>query len=170
MLVMSTILYGCQNSDENSEENTEGKLSIVTSFYPMYEFARQVAGERAEVSLMVSAGEDAHHYEPSAKDVAKVNEADVFVYSSEEMEHWAESLLETTENKKLVVARTADAVESDHNHGHSDGEEQEPVNIEIKGAAEHYHTGDMIELSAEIDNGAEFEHWHWYTRKITDDE
>lgn len=170
MLVMSTILYGCQSSDENSEENTEGKLSVVTSFYPMYEFARQVAGERAEVSLMVSAGEDAHHYEPSAKDVAKVNEADVFVYSSEEMEHWAESLLETTENEKLVVARTADGVESAHSHEHSGGEEQEPVNIEIQGAAEHYHTGDMIELSAETDNGAEFEHWHWYTRKSADDE
>ncbi|PAE14698.1 Mn2+/Zn2+ ABC transporter substrate-binding protein, partial [Virgibacillus sp. 7505] len=94
-LVCSTLIGCNQNEDENTASE---KLSVVTSFYPMYEFAQQVAGDRADVSLMVSAGEDAHHYEPSAQDVAAVNEAEVFVYSSEEMEHWVSSLLNTVEN------------------------------------------------------------------------
>lgn len=170
------ILYGCQNEEAGTEDK---KLSVVTSFYPMYEFAQQVAGDRADVTLMVSAGEDAHHYEPSAKDVARVNEADVFVYSSEEMEHWVESLLKTTENDDLVIARTADGVEAEHDHDHDHDEdahedhehgEEAAHSMSIHGVKDHYHTGDMIQLTAELEDETEFDHWHWYTRSSADEE
>lgn len=170
--VTCAALSGCTSAENESESDKQ--LSVVTSFYPMYEFTRQVAGDRADVSLMVSAGEDAHHYEPSAKDVTKVNEADVFVYSSEEMEHWVDSLFNTIENDNLVIARTADGVDStegsEHDH-HEDGEEPQTTgSITIQGVAAHYHTGDAIELTAELEEEVEFDHWHWYTRKSADEE
>lgn len=169
--IMCVILVGCQKEASTSDD----KISVVSSFYPMYEFAQKVAGDRADVTLMVSAGEDAHHYEPSAKDVARVNEADVFVYSSEEMEHWVDSLLKTTENDNLVIARTADGVESaygDHNHvDHEHKVNHEAKNsIKVQGAADHYHTGDMIELTAKLDEDVDYDHWHWYTKKGADEE
>jgi len=171
-LTMSAILLGCQKEVSSTSDD---KVSVVTSFYPMYEFTQQVAGDRADVSLMVSAGEDAHHYEPSAKDVARVNEADVFVYSSEEMEHWVDSLLKTIENDQLVIARTADGVESTHHdHDHEDHEDEanQEANesIHIQGVADHYHTGDMVELTAELDEDVDYDHWHWYTRERADEE
>ena len=83
---LTAILFGCQSQDSSSNEETN--ISVVASFLPMYEFTKTIAGDRADVQLMVSEGQDAHHYEPSAQDVAAVNEADVFVYSSEEMEFW----------------------------------------------------------------------------------
>lgn len=170
-LLLSAVLLGCQKDEGTSDD----KISVVTSFYPMYEFAQQVAGDRADVSLMVSAGEDAHHYEPSAKDVARVNEADVFVYSSEEMEHWVDSLLKTTENDKLVIARTADGVDSaEHDHQHGDHEhetnDEAAEGIRMNGVADHYHTGDIIKLTAELDEDVAYDHWHWYTRKSADEE
>lgn len=168
-LLLSGVLFGCQKDESTSDD----KISVVTSFYPMYEFTQQVAGDRADVTLMVSAGEDVHHYEPSAKDVARVNEADVFVYSSEEMEHWVDSLLKTTENDKLVLARTADGVESvehDHEHGEHETNHKATESIKINGAANHYHTGDMIKLIAELDEDVDYDHWHWYTRKGADEE
>ncbi|MGP4066327.1 metal ABC transporter solute-binding protein, Zn/Mn family [Oceanobacillus sp. M65] len=172
-LILSVTLLGC-NQNENAS-TTNGELSVVTSFYPMYEFTQQVAGDRADVSLMVSAGEDAHHYEPSAQDVAGVSKADVFVYSSEEMEHWVESLLNTVENDNLVIARTADGVDlvdtesSDHAHAGEQNQESN-ANMTIQGVADHYHTGDMIELTAELDEEAEYDHWHWYRKEHTDAE
>ncbi|WP_018932321.1 metal ABC transporter solute-binding protein, Zn/Mn family [Gracilibacillus lacisalsi] len=173
--IMCATLLGCNQNEGESTANE--KLSVVTSFYPMYEFTQQVAGDRADVSLMVSAGEDAHHYEPSAQDVAGVNEAEVLVYSSEEMEHWVESLLNTVENDDLVIVRTADGVDlvntegSDHDHDHEDEENQEAIgNINIQGVADHYHTGDMIGLTAELDEDVEYDHWHWYTRESADEE
>ncbi|WP_033541159.1 metal ABC transporter solute-binding protein, Zn/Mn family [Planococcus sp. CAU13] len=162
-LISAAALAGC-NQEEGESGSTE-QISVVASFYPMYEFARHVAGDRAEVSLMVSSGQDAHHYEPSAKDVAVVNEADVFVYSSEEMEHWVSSLLNTVENEELIVARTSDNGGAAEFHAYDHDDEEGPASeIAIKGAAGHYHTGDTIELTAELDEAVDLDHWHWYTR------
>jgi zinc transport system substrate-binding protein len=168
--ITSVILFGCQNEGSTSDD----RISVITSFYPMYEFTKQVAGDRADVTLMVSAGQDAHHYEPSAKDVARVNEADVFVYSSEDMEHWVSSLLKTIENDHLVIARAADGVDlANHDHGHSHHHEtnhEATESIKINGVEHHYHTGDMIKLIAEIDEDVDYDHWHWYTRKGSEEE
>ncbi|WP_067838122.1 metal ABC transporter solute-binding protein, Zn/Mn family [Amphibacillus sediminis] len=163
-------LFGCAQKDEDTGADGDAELSVVTTFYPMYEFTQQIAGNRAEVTLMVTAGEDAHHYEPSAQDVAAVNDADVFVYSSEEMEFWVESLFNTIENDDLVIARAADGIDFvDTSHaGHSHGDDEE--GLVIHGVAAHYHTGDMIELTAELDEDVAYDHWHWYTRESADDE
>lgn len=177
-LVAGAALYGC-SQDDGEISGEDSKLSVVTSFYPVFEFTKQVAGDRADISLMVSGGADAHHYEPSAKDVARVNEADVFVYSSEKMEHWAESLLSTIENEELVVARTADGSEVDAaTPGHeeeSNGQEAEsgeqnvvPVTVEITGLADHYHTGDVVTLAAKIDKAPENVQWQWSARESQD--
>lgn len=172
-LLMSTVLMGCQKGESSKED----KISVVTSFYPMYEFAQQVAGNQADVSLMVSDGQDAHHYEPTPKDVARVNEADVFVYSSEEMEHWVDNLLKAINNDNLVIARTADSVElentseSDHHEDDDKEANQEGAEkIKVKGVSDHYHTGDLVNLTAELDEEVDYDHWHWYIRESADKE
>src|SRR5699024_11511866 len=85
-----------------------------------------------EVSLMVGANEDAHHYEPSAQAVASVNEADVFVYSSKDMEFWVNRLLDVVENENLHIVEFSNGLDlkvgepehsenlDDHDHGDSD--------------------------------------------------
>lgn len=121
---------GCLN--ESSTENSE-QPQVVTSIYPVYEITKVVAGNRANVSIMVGENEDAHHYEPSARAVASVNEADVYIYSSEVMEFWAHSLLDVVENEKLHIVEMseslnlevdeADHTEQDHadeDHDHED--------------------------------------------------
>ena len=172
-LISAAVLAGCNQEDR--ESGSAEQLSVVTSFYPMYEFTKHVAGDRADVSLMVSSGQDAHHYEPSAQDVAKVNESDVFVYSSEEMEHWVSSLLNTIENEDLIIARTADGAGSTDSHVHVHGDEEghesnAAESLTIKGVASHYHTGDTIELSAELGEAVDLDQWHWYTRESPTEE
>ncbi|MBM7542690.1 metal ABC transporter solute-binding protein, Zn/Mn family [Amphibacillus cookii] len=170
MFVVSVVLIGCGQDDaDTSGAGDEQEINVVASFYPMYEFTKQVAGDRANVTLMVSAGEDAHHYEPSAQDVAAVNDANVFVYSSGEMEFWAESLLNTIENDDLIVARAAEGIELTDTS--SDGHDlQDESSIVINGVAHHYHTGDMIELTAELAEDVNYDDWHWYTREDLDSE
>lgn len=164
-LLTAAVLSACSQTDEGNSPNKD--ISIVTSFYPMYEFTKQVAGNRADVSIMVSAGQDAHHYEPSAKDVASVSKADVFVYSSEEMEHWAGSLLDTIENKDLVIARTADGL--DANIETNQENQETDKEIAIIGLSEHYHTGDVIKLRARAKN-TNSDGWKWFTREKEDGE
>ncbi len=115
---------GNNAEDENDTTSDSEKTQIMTSIYPVYEITKEIAGDRADVSLMVGENEDAHHYEPSAQAVASVNEADVFIYSSHQMEFWAESLLNVVENEDLQVIELAEGLDLDigetaeHDHAH----------------------------------------------------
>ena len=68
------------------------KLKVVTTFYPMYEFSKQVGGEYADVVALVPPGTEPHDWEPSPQDMVKVKEADIFVYNGL-VEEWVEDAL-----------------------------------------------------------------------------
>lgn len=110
-VLFATMLFllACTNSENTEEENDT--IHIVTSMFPVYEITKEIAGDQAKVSVMLGPNEDAHHYEPSAKAVAAVNEAEVFVYSSDEMEFWVESLLSVVENDDLIVVELGDGLD-----------------------------------------------------------
>lgn len=129
LFITAVILIGCTNNNDAEIEQQNDTIHIVTSMFPMYEITKEIAGDRAEVSVMVGANEDAHHYEPSARAVASVNEADVFVYSSDEMEFWVESLLSVVENDDLIVVELGDGIDfeihSELDHEDEDHHEDE---------------------------------------------
>jgi len=132
LLTLLVVTVACANG-ENNEQTTEAtedeQIQVVTSIFPVYEITQAVAGDAADVSLMVGANDDPHHYEPSAQAVAAVNEADVFIYSSQVMEFWAESLLDVVENENLRVIELADGLdlstEEGHNHDGHDHDESD---------------------------------------------
>ncbi|MBB6675287.1 metal ABC transporter substrate-binding protein [Cohnella nanjingensis] len=113
------------------------KLQAVASFYPMYEFSKQVAGDRADVTLLIPAGTEPHDWEPSAKDMVRLSEADVFVYNGL-VEGWAEQALESAANGKRVAVKASDGIalqegladeEEEGGHAHdasADGHAQDP--------------------------------------------
>lgn len=112
--LLSLILFisACGKSEEStSVEVDSSKPQIVTSIFPVYEIVREVAGDQADVHLMVGASEDAHHYEPSAKAILLVNEADAFIYSSDEMEFWASDMLTVVENEALYTIELAEGLD-----------------------------------------------------------
>ena len=101
----------------------DGRLKVMASFYPMYDFARKVGGDRIQVKDMVPAGTEPHDWEPAATDIRNLEDADVFVYNGADLEHWAEDVLDTLENQDLVVSEASDGVElldGGHDHAHGD--------------------------------------------------
>lgn len=103
------------------------KLTIVATFYPMVEFSKQVAGDLGDVTALVPTGVEPHDWEPSAKDMALIQGADVFVYNGI-VEGWAEKALSSAGNDNRIAVEAShglDLVEGeahDHEHGH-EGEE-----------------------------------------------
>lgn len=93
MSILFLAACGKSNTPDESNVKTES-LSVVTTFYPVFEFASQVVGEYANVSVILEAGQDSHHYEPSPKDMAAIYDATIFIYSSEYMETWVPAVLE----------------------------------------------------------------------------
>ena len=80
------------------------KPLVVATIYPLWEFARQVAGDRAEVVSLVPAGVEPHDWEPAPRDVSQVQRASVFVHTGTDLDGWAEKLLaDLTERRGVVV-------------------------------------------------------------------
>ncbi|HFR3654693.1 TPA: ZinT/AdcA family metal-binding protein [Streptococcus suis] len=124
-LSVSALLLGACG---NSTAFEDGKLNIVTTFYPVYEFTKQVAGDEANVDLLVKAGTEVHGYEPSAKDIARIQEADAFVYENENMETWVHDVEGSIDTEKVNVISATEGMlllpggEEEH-EGHDHSEE-----------------------------------------------
>lgn len=128
---VAVLLSGCGNKGKSALENS-GKLSVVTTFYPMYEFSRQVAGEHADVVALIPPGAEPHDWEPSAQDMVKVKEADLFVYNGI-VEGWVNAALSSAKSDERVVVRASEGLttlegipeeegadEDAHVHDHAD--------------------------------------------------
>lgn len=109
LLVLLISAAGCANNP-GSQKSETGKLNVCASFYPMYDFAKKVGGDKADVSLMVPAGTEPHDWEPSTSDIVALEKADVFVYNGAGMEMWAQDILSSLGNKSLTVVEASKGV------------------------------------------------------------
>lgn len=132
-------LLGCGVADSSAvkptdaaEQKDRGKLQIVATLFPQYDFARQIAGDLADITLLLPPGADSHAYEPSPSDIIKIQNADVFLYTGEEMEVWAKRLLDglqppgplVVDVSKSLTLVTSESVEKNGDHteaAHGDG-------------------------------------------------
>ena len=107
------------------------KLTIVATSFAPYDFARQIAGENAEVVMLLSPGEESHTYEPTPGDIMKIEQCDVFIFGGGESETWVYSVLDGID-KDIRTVKMMDCVtayESEehevHSHEHSEDEPEE---------------------------------------------
>ncbi len=103
----------------------DGKLKIVATIFPAYDFARNIAGEHADVSLLLPPGVEPHSYEPTPKDMVSIQNCDVFIYNGGESESWIQDVINSIGGGFKVVKMTdcvdtllkEDEDEGDHDHG-----------------------------------------------------
>jgi zinc transport system substrate-binding protein len=101
VIVMGCSLFACvKRSDEPVQMK---RLRVVTTLFPLYDMAKNIGAGKAEVSLLVPPGVEAHSFEPKPSDIVKINEADVFVYTGKFMEPWADDVIKGAINKNLIV-------------------------------------------------------------------
>jgi len=88
LLALALITPGCRK-----EEAPSGKLQVVTTLFPLYDFAKRIGGDKAQVSLLLPPGVEPHSFEPRPENIVRVNRADLFIYTSSYMEPWAASII-----------------------------------------------------------------------------
>jgi len=134
--MVALLLFGCVSQPAAGAPQEGGKLNVVASFYPMYEFSKSVGGERASVSVLIPPGVEPHNFEPTPSSIKKLSEADVFVLNGAGMEHsWAHGLIEGLGGGKLVVVEASEGVELIAASGHQNDEAEE----EYEAEEEHSH-------------------------------
>lgn len=88
----------------------KGKLKVVTTLFATYDFARQVGGDRLEVTMLLPPGVDSHVYEPTPKDIAKLKNCDVLIYVGGESDAWLRKIIASLDNKQLKEVRLLDII------------------------------------------------------------
>ena len=100
ILVLSILsLVACK---ANVKEENEG-IKVYTTFYPLYDFTNKIGGNRIELINMIPAGVEPHDFEPSPKQIANLNDADVFIYLGEPMDPWANKVAKGLKDKGIGV-------------------------------------------------------------------
>ena len=79
------------------------KITIVTTLFPLYDMAKFIGADKAEVTLILPPGIEPHSFEPKPSDIVKINDADIFIFTGKFMEPWAEDIIKSSKNKKLIV-------------------------------------------------------------------
>jgi len=135
VLVLATVLVGCSsnsNSKESSENNAkQGKISIVTTIFPEYDWVKEITKgvENVEISMLLDNGVDLHSFQPTADDIIKVSDCDMFIYVGGESDEWVEDALAQSNKKNRVVINLldvlGDAVKEEEVVEGMEGEEEE---------------------------------------------
>lgn len=121
LLCLCLMLCGCTAQPEKPHDET--KLQIVCTSFPAYDFAREIAGDRAELTLLIKPGSEVHSYEPTPKDMIRIQESDLFICNGGESEQWAKTLV-TPELNTIYMMDCVDTVEesADGIYNAEDGE------------------------------------------------
>ena len=120
---------GCARSNEPDD----GRLQVVCSLFPYYDFVRAIGGDFVNPTLLIPAGRETHSFEPTPLDVITVSRADVFVYNGGESEYWVEEILDSAGAQIGTTVRMMDHVdaleeeiaEGMEGHGHSHDHDHE---------------------------------------------
>lgn len=114
----------------------EKNISVVTTGFAEYDFAKEIVGDRGEVTMLLTPGEESHTYEPTPADIVKIQQCDVFVFGGGESDKWADEII-CNVSEKISVIRMMEVTETctlEHDHeenhtesGHSHGEYDEHV-------------------------------------------
>lgn len=128
IIVISSLALLFLSNKESKQGKENGKLNVVVTSFSTYDFVKQVAGDKVDLKLLLDPGVEAHSYEPTASDLIKIQESDLFIYIGGEMENWTDKVLESldTKNKKIVcIADYVDKIKEAEVDGAEPEEEEE---------------------------------------------
>ena len=100
LLLTLALLLSCLSAGALAENQ---KIKIVATIFPIFDGAREIAGDGAEVTLLLDSGVDLHSFQPTAQDILKVSTADLFICVGGESDEWVEDVLKTSMNPDLAV-------------------------------------------------------------------
>lgn len=128
-------MFGCSKEAGNSSSEGENsaKLSVVCTTFPQYDWVREILGDQAdnvELTLLLDDGVDLHSYQPTAEDIAKIADCDVFIYVGGESDGWVEDALAEATNKDMQVINLMEVI------GDSAKEEEVVEGMEVEEAEE----------------------------------
>jgi zinc transport system substrate-binding protein len=89
----------------------EGKINVVTTIFPPYDFVREITGDRVNLTMLLPPGSESHSFEPTPQDIIRVQNCDIFIYVGGESDAWVERILESMDTGGIEIITLMDCVE-----------------------------------------------------------
>jgi len=132
VLFVMIAMTGCA---PRASVNEEGKVTVITTFFPLYDFAGAIGGEYVNVVNLVPAGVDPHDWEPKSRDMMNISKAQLLLYQGAGFEGWMDEVLSGIDTKSMVIVEASQGIDlidvtqaderieegHDHDHEHDHG-------------------------------------------------
>ncbi len=141
MIIFAVAIIAIINVKNPQKQDNGNKIEIVATLFPQYDFAKQVGGDKVNVTLLLPPGTESHTYEPTPQDMVKIDNSSLFVFTGEEMEPWADNLISGMKNNinVLDLSKTVELINTEEfEETHSSGKDEH----EEHGDDEHNHSYD----------------------------
>lgn len=106
-----------------SSDNVAEEKVVYTSFYPIYNIAKQIAGDKMEVRSFTNLKSESHGWEPSAKDIAELSSSNLMFINGAGMEEWEDSVKGSTDVDIINTSENVDLIKADLDHAHEEDQE-----------------------------------------------
>ncbi|MEK8215094.1 MULTISPECIES: metal ABC transporter solute-binding protein, Zn/Mn family [unclassified Paenibacillus] len=128
VLALLVILTLAACGPKSSGSIVEGKVNVVTTFYPIYEFAKEIGGEDANVINLLPVGVEPHDWTPRSQDIINTSKAQLFLYNGAGLEGWVPNFLKSLNSdskaKAVEVSKGVNYIMTDEEDGHDHGGEE----------------------------------------------
>ena len=117
MAVCCLSACGQNNSNTNTQakDNNDKQVKVVTTIFPEYDWVKEIAGDEVsdmDLTMLLDNGVDLHSYQPTADDIMKISDCDLFIYVGGESDAWVEDALKEAVNKDMKVINLLDVLGS----------------------------------------------------------
>ena len=128
--VLAAVCLSACGKSGKTEDAGASELSVVATIFPPYDFTRQIAGDDADVIMLLSPGAESHSYEPTPQDIKTIQSCDLFIYTGGESDVWVEDILSSMGDQMPETLRLVDCVPTvteeiveGMEHGHEEHED-----------------------------------------------
>ncbi len=118
-LSLVIILSACASKTVPEKVSSE-KISVMATLFPQYDFARQIAGEYADVTLLLPPGAESHSFEPSPNDMIQISQSQLFLYTGDRMEPWVPKMLAGFDDSDFLAVDVSQGISLEPEGNHSE--------------------------------------------------
>ncbi|MEK3902105.1 metal ABC transporter substrate-binding protein [Paenibacillus sp. FSL R7-0179] len=139
VLLLTLSLAAC--GPKSSGSIVEGKVNVITTFYPIYEFTAEIGGDDANVINLLPVGVEPHDWTPRSQDIISTSKAQLFLYNGAGLEGWVPNFLKSldgdSKTKAVEVSQGVKLITTDEDDGHDHGHEGEGAEADGHGDSLH---------------------------------
>lgn len=113
-MCIAACVCACQGASGKSAASAgkdDGRLNVVCTIFPQYDFVRQIAGDKVNLTMLLKPGAESHSYEPTPQDIIKLQDSDMFVYVGGDSDEWVKSILSSMNTDRMTQVKLMDCVD-----------------------------------------------------------